>query len=133
MKKKPRDKGMVRCSHEGCRNPSKSRHFYQIDEHTKAGGQDWTELAGSVLCRTCYCQFTKRSTLERTRHQHAPLAASARRCSYEGCKSPTKGSHFYQIDEHKKAGGSGLEGAGGQRAVHCVLSSVHEEWHSGED
>jgi hypothetical protein len=94
-----------RCSYEGCRNPTKSSKFYQIDEHTKAGGRDWRELAGSVLCDTCYSRFLKRGTLERTVHQHAPLAASDRRCSYEGCRNPTKGSRFYQIDEHKKAGG----------------------------
>ena len=94
-----------RCSYEGCKSLTKGSHFYQIDELTKAGGQDWTELSGSVLCVACYQQFSKRGTLERTEHHHAPLAASARRCSYEGCKSPTKSSLFYQIDEHKKAGG----------------------------
>ena len=94
-----------RCSYEGCRNPTNSKQFYQIDENTKAGGQDWSELAGSVLCHTCYDKFSKRGTLERTRHQHEPLAASARRCSYEGCKNPTEGSRFYQVDEHTKAGG----------------------------
>jgi hypothetical protein len=94
-----------RCTYEGCRNPTKSRQFYQIDEDSEAGGRDWRELAGSVLCHSCYKQFLKRGTLERTEHNHEPLAASARRCSYEGCKSPTEGKWFYQIDENKKTGG----------------------------
>ena len=94
-----------RCSYEGCRSPTKGSKFHQIDEHTKAGGRDWRELAGSVLCHACYDQFKRKGTLERTVHKHAPLAASARRCTYEGCRNPTNSSQFYQIDEHTKAGG----------------------------
>ena len=94
-----------RCSYEGCKSPTKGRQFHQIDEHTNAGGRDWRELAGSVLCHTCYDQFSKAGTLERTRQAREPLAGSARRCSYEGCRNPTKGSQFHQIDEHSKAGG----------------------------
>src|SRR6056300_1718838 len=92
-----------RCSYEGCKSPHKGSRFYQIDGRSEAGGQDWTELGGAVLCHTCYCQFAKRGTLERTRNE--PLCGSARRCSYEGCKSPHKSSHFHQIDGRSEAGG----------------------------
>jgi hypothetical protein len=108
-----------RCSYEGCKNPTKGRQFYQIDEHTKAGGRDWRELAGSVLCQACYLQFNIRGTLERTTHKHEPLAASARRCSYEGCKNPTKSSQFIQIDEHKKAGGQDWRELAGSVLCHA--------------
>jgi hypothetical protein len=70
-----------RCSYEGCKSPTKGSHFYQIDEHSKAGGQDWRELAGSVLCKTCYLQFSRRGTLERTVHRVVSVSASARQYS----------------------------------------------------
>jgi hypothetical protein len=71
---------LSRCSYEGCKNPTKSSRFYQIDEHKKAGGRDWRELAGSVLCMACYGQFLKTGTLERTVHRVVSVSASARRC-----------------------------------------------------
>ena len=71
-----------RCSYEGCKSPHNSSKFYQIDGRSEAGGQDWTELGGAVLCKACYKQFLSRGTLERTKNE--PLCGSARRCSYEG-------------------------------------------------
>jgi len=93
------------CSYAGCKSPHESRKFFSIDGKSGAGGQDWSELAGSVLCATCYDQFLKRGTLERTRYQHKPLAKTARRCSYEGCRDPDDSKMFYQIDGGNKAGG----------------------------
>ena len=93
------------CSYAGCKSPQESRKFFNIDGRSSAGGQDWSGLAGSVLCATCYDQFLKRGTLERTRYQHKPLAKTARRCSYEGCRDPDDSKIFYQIDGGNKAGG----------------------------
>ena len=62
----------MKCSYEGCKSPLESRQYYQIDGSSEAGGQDWTELAGSVLCEACYGQFRKRGSLERTVKQQAP-------------------------------------------------------------
>ena len=102
-----------RCSYEGCRSPHKGSKFHQIDGRSEAGGQDWTELAGAVLCRACYKQFRQRGTLER----REPLCGSARRCSYEGCKSPHNSSQFHLIDGRSEAGGQDWTGLGG--AVLC--------------
>lgn len=104
-KHEPLARSARRCTYEGCKRPQESRRFYQIDGGSEAGGQDWTHLAGSVLCRTCYVQYSKRGRLERSVHRHETLPPSARRCSYEGCKSPLESSHFYQIDGGGEAGG----------------------------
>ena len=103
------------CSFPDCKSPHKSRHFYQIDEGSEAGGQDWTELGGAVLCEACYSQFLAKGTLERIKNE--PLRGSARRCSYEGCKSPHNSSRFYQIDGRSEAGGQDWTELGG--AVLC--------------
>jgi len=91
------------CTHAGCRRPTESRRFYQIGEHTKAGGRDWRKLAGSVLCYSCYERFRTRGTLERTRNK--PLVGSARRCTYEHCDNPADSGKFYQIEEGKTTAG----------------------------
>jgi hypothetical protein len=101
-----------RCTYEGCKRPQESKQFYQIDGGSKAGGQDWTQLAGSVLCTACYLQYMTRGTLERTQNKH--LAASARRCGYEGCKRPGDSSRFYQIDGGSEAGGQDWSTLGGK-------------------
>jgi hypothetical protein len=101
--KEPLPASAKRCSYEGCKRSHENSRFYQIDGATKAGGRDWSELSGSVLCFICYNQFRKRGRLERTANE--PLVGSARRCSYAGCKSPTESSRFNQIDGASIAGG----------------------------
>jgi hypothetical protein len=76
------------------------------------GTQDWTELAGKVLCHACYSQFRTRGALERSKTD--PLSGSARRCSYEGCKSPHQSRQFYQIDGWSVAGGQDWAGLAGR-------------------
>ena len=58
-----------RCSYEGCKSPHNSSRFIQIDGRSEAGGQDWTELAGAVLCHACYKQYSTHGTLERTQRK----------------------------------------------------------------
>ena len=41
---------MKRCTYGGCDKPDESIRFYRIEAASTAGGQDWTELSGSVLC-----------------------------------------------------------------------------------
>ena len=65
--------------------------------------QDWSELAGSVLCRSCYVQYSKTGTLERIKQ--GPLAKSAKRCCYDGCKTPTESRQFLRIEGASQAGG----------------------------
>ena len=101
--KEPLPASAKKCSYEGCKRSHENSRFYQIDGATKAGGRDWSELSGSVLCFICYNQFRKRGRLERTANE--PLVGSARRCSYAGCKSPTESSRFNQIDGASIAGG----------------------------
>jgi hypothetical protein len=93
----------MRCTYTGCERPEESCHFYEIAEGKTSGGQDWSSIAGSVLCNTCYSKFQKSGTLERSRNK--PLAASARRCTYAGCERPEKSCQFHQISEDSTAGG----------------------------
>jgi len=62
---RPLEESAKQCTYEHCDNPTKSHSFYQIDFGTAAGGQDWSELAGRVLCKACYLRFSKRGTLQR--------------------------------------------------------------------
>ena len=91
------------CTFSGCDNPRESSCFYHIEEGKTSGGQDWSPLLGSVLCRSCYRRFRDRGTLERGKNK--PLTGSARRCTYDHCDSPTHSSRFYHIEEGKTAGG----------------------------
>jgi hypothetical protein len=93
--------GRSRCSYSGCERPEESGRFYTIEEGRSSGGQDWTSVVGSVLCRACYCRFKRRGTLERSK----PLDGREKRCTYKHCDSPTESIKFYQIEEGKSTGG----------------------------
>jgi hypothetical protein len=94
-----------RCYYQGCKKPDESSHWYRIEQGCKAGGRSWSDLVGRVLCHSCYTHYREKGTLERTQKVHGPLAASARRCSYEGCNNSDQNMRYYQIDEGKTAGG----------------------------
>jgi len=94
------------CTYEHCDSPSKGKKFYLIrdDEEGKTtNGHDWSPVAGKVLCRSCYEQFRKKGTLERTKNK--TLHPSARRCTYDMCDRPAEGINFYQIEKGKTTGG----------------------------
>jgi hypothetical protein len=91
----PRMPNVMKCLYKGCRRPCESRKFHVINGESESGGQDWTQLAGSVLSDACHAQYSKRGTLERSQVQHEHLVGCERRCSYEGCKRPTMG----QVDD----------------------------------
>lgn len=93
------------CSYQGCRRPNDSSRFSRIDGRSEAGGQDWTWLAGSVLCAACYSQYKTRGTLERAGNRGDPLPPSARKCTYSLCKRPFESTRFHQIDGMSKSGG----------------------------
>ena len=57
-----------RCTYTRCTRPLSSSHFYTIEKGKSAGGKDWSELVGFVLCHACYKQFLQRGTLERSLH-----------------------------------------------------------------
>jgi len=108
------------CSYDGCDKPDKSSKFYMIEAGKTAGGQDWSELSGRVLCQACYKRFKLGGSLERSRTK--PLAAAARRCTYSGCLRPDHGTKFYRIDKDKKAGGQDWSHIAGNvlcRACYC--------------
>jgi len=92
-----------KCTYSGCDRLDESSCFYQIEEGKTTGGQDWSSLAGSVLCKACYERFRRKGTLERDPKRS--LTGSARRCTYDHCDSPTDSSCFYQIEEGKTTGG----------------------------
>lgn len=54
------------CTYAGCSKPDESSYFYRITPKIKAGGRDWSSLAGSVLCNTCYTRFKRSGKLERS-------------------------------------------------------------------
>jgi hypothetical protein len=103
----------TRCTYAGCERPEESSRFTQVREGITAGGQDWSSLAGSVLCHTCYAKFMRKGTLEKSRHKsgtiekshNKPLAASTMRCTYADCERPADSSKFYQISEDSTSGG----------------------------
>jgi hypothetical protein len=80
--------------------PEESSKFTQIRQGCTSGGQDWSSLAGSVLCEACYSRFRKSGAL-----QGQSLAASARRCTHAGCKRPEESRIFTQIRQGCTAGG----------------------------
>jgi hypothetical protein len=102
-KNEPLAESERRCTYDGCRSPRDSSQYIQIHGRSGAGGRDWSALAGSVLCRSCYVQFSKTGSLERMKN--GPLAGSERRCSYLGCKNPNESGQFIQIDGASEAGG----------------------------
>lgn len=65
-----------RCTYENCKRPDKSRQFIQIDGTSSAGNQDWKSLQGKVLCHTCYYQYLRRGTLERSKARPTPTTSS---------------------------------------------------------
>ena len=94
-----------RCTYVHCDKPTNSSKFYQIGEGRTSGGQDWSALVGSVLCKKCYKRFRRRGTLERAPDHGDKSAGSMKRCTYVHCDNPTNSSCFYQIGEGKTAGG----------------------------
>jgi hypothetical protein len=65
-----------RCTYENCKRPDVSRQFIQIDGTSTAGNQDWKSLEGKVLCHTCYYQYLRRGTLERSKARPTPTTSS---------------------------------------------------------
>jgi hypothetical protein len=100
---KPLDASAKRCSYAKCGNPEKSVRFNQICERSKAGGQDWSSLAGTVLCNACWQTFKNKGTLERSKN--TALEVSERRCTYTDCPGPEKGTSFMKIHAGKTSGG----------------------------
>ena len=119
-----------RCTFSSCECPDHSRRFHEIHMDCSSGGQDWTSLAGSLLCNACFKRFRTTGTLERkpaapTKRNKPNLdeeedeqeeegAASSRRCSQAGCDAPDKSCKFYKINRDSSAGGhdwSSLEGS----------------------
>ena len=89
-----------RCSYEGCAKPNDSRRFHQIDGRSEAGGQDWTELAGAVLCNACYLRFSRTGRLERTQDRGETRVASAQPSSEESQ------ANDHNLEQQHGAGGS---------------------------
>lgn len=46
----PGQRFIGRCSYEDCKVPDQSSKFFLIDGSSKAGGRNWSSLAGRVLC-----------------------------------------------------------------------------------
>lgn len=102
--KRPKPTFERKCTYGKCPKPSESAHFFRIEEGRTAGGKDWTNLIGMVLCEACYGQYKKRGTLERGGTK-ASLDPKRKRCTFDGCDKPEESSHFYLIEPGKTAGG----------------------------
>eukprot|EP00283_Hemiselmis_rufescens_P002257 CAMPEP_0173421992 /NCGR_PEP_ID=MMETSP1357-20121228/2876_1 /TAXON_ID=77926 /ORGANISM="Hemiselmis rufescens, Strain PCC563" /LENGTH=498 /DNA_ID=CAMNT_0014384965 /DNA_START=56 /DNA_END=1552 /DNA_ORIENTATION=+ len=102
-----------RCTYEGCEHPLESKRYHHIAKSSKSGGQDWTPLAGSILCGSCYHRYKKRGTLERAAYHNKPLEEEAKVCTNASCPQPHKSRQYHRIDKNKTAGGrdwSSLDG-----------------------
>jgi hypothetical protein len=56
-----------KCFYDKCQNPTANQRFHKIDRNCHAGNQDWKNLVGRILCKTCYTHFRKTGSLERKR------------------------------------------------------------------
>ena len=56
---------MCRCTYPECERPEYSTPFRQITPGKMAGGRDWSELVGMVLCTTCYDRYRRKGTLDK--------------------------------------------------------------------
>lgn len=102
------------CSYQDCKRPGGSTQYFHIEAGRTSGDKDWSSLAGSTLCHTCYQQFKSRGTLERKK----PLADSAKKCSYEQCDGAKLGRQFYEISETSTAGGKDWSSLKGRVLCH---------------
>ena len=66
--------GSKSCSYVLCKKPYESVHFYAVDGKSTSGGQDWTMMDGWILCKTCYCQYSARGYLTRTKVARPAIA-----------------------------------------------------------
>lgn len=80
----------VRCSYELCENPFGAVKLMVVDFKGKDGGQDWSSMAGWVLCGTCHSRYNKTGTLEVKRNK--PLQPFEKICSNATCKKPENSS-----------------------------------------
>jgi len=93
-----------RCTYSGCKRPDESGRFRKIEGNEDVGAQDWSSVAGEVLCKACYQHYGKHGRLARRaipeRNGEPPS-----RCTYAGCKRPEESRQFYEIKGTEKGGG----------------------------
>jgi hypothetical protein len=124
-----------RCSYAGCGRPEESSKYYQIWEGKTSGGQDWSSIAGSVLCDACYSSFHRRGTLERKQrplpHSKAaranlkPLGQVAAQC---GGRTRKRKAACWDDDTRGKGGSSASGGecreGGGSKGKRRVVANL---------
>eukprot|EP00282_Hemiselmis_andersenii_P041091 CAMPEP_0172072134 /NCGR_PEP_ID=MMETSP1043-20130122/14158_1 /TAXON_ID=464988 /ORGANISM="Hemiselmis andersenii, Strain CCMP441" /LENGTH=279 /DNA_ID=CAMNT_0012732591 /DNA_START=196 /DNA_END=1033 /DNA_ORIENTATION=+ len=94
--KKPPPTGVKKCAYSGCEASGENIKFLVIDAGCNAGGKDWSALADSMLCQTCYDRYRKHGTLDKA--DAKPLDGSARKCMFDQCDKPEDSRRFVQID-----------------------------------
>ena len=99
IQNKPLTGSARRCTYEHCDSPADSSSFHQIGEGSTAGGQDWSSLVGSVLCRACYERFWNRGTLERVRGQSQN---ATRPCTYSDLSQQLALAHGVNVPKRQK-------------------------------
>jgi hypothetical protein len=67
-----------------------------------SGGQDWSSLADSVLCATCYHRYKRSGSLDRSCGDAPLAAANAQECTFLGCNNPK--TPFREIEKDCIAG-----------------------------
>jgi hypothetical protein len=95
-------KQQPRCDYDKCPDPTSSSHRYKISSGSQAGGQDWQQLAGQVLCQACYSHYSRHGTLTRKSIYCQPGEA---RCDYENCTSTSICAKAHTIRSDCQAGG----------------------------
>jgi hypothetical protein len=110
-----------RCFYEKCQKPTGGKRFHKIDSNCQAGSQNWSELIGKVLCKTCYTHYSQNGTLER---KHIRITnEDERKCSYEKCQNPMANQRFHKIERHCRAGSQDWTGLIGK--ILCKTCYTH--------
>jgi hypothetical protein len=98
-----------RCWYAHCIKPEGSQRYYTIHAQCTAGGRDWGDLVGQVLCVTCYKQYGLRGTLERTQKNRATNTSSNLEAGVGGKRAGVAGSKRKRDREGEGSGESAEE------------------------
>jgi len=99
---KPLPPNLRRCTYEKCLRPEESSRFYQIQERGTAGGQDWSPVACSVLCKSCYSRYERQGTLERQKPRKPSSKGKLPRANTSALKESGAGGAFTAVVQKQK-------------------------------
>lgn len=114
------------CSYKFCLRPNESSKYKRIDSKCQAGGRNWSELVGKVLCNSCFTYFCLRGTLER-QPRKGHMTDDRRQCTHADCQEPNESPKFYGIGKDHRAWGRDWSEVRG--AILCESCYLHFSVH----